>query len=166
MRCFRLRMQNRKPQQSRSNYASRGKAVETLAQRCCFSRIAHDTRLAVYIRTVVYLRARPKVFILGRSLQSCTVCCEYPLGLENTIPGVFVSPVEPGRAKRSVPFATPAQTRDCMVETPIFWKLRYRNNSKSRDHFHNSDKTGSSLCVNPVPPVVITTSIVIVNPLF
>jgi hypothetical protein len=41
----------------------------------------------------------------------------------------FTAPVDPGSAKSSVPFATPAVARDWIVEVPIYWKLIQRKRS-------------------------------------
>jgi hypothetical protein len=65
--------------------------------------------------------------------------------------------VEPGRANRNVPFASPAKARDCSVDVPISSKLSARNSSpKPGISLSSSGSSASgveSRPVKPVPPV-------------
>ncbi len=57
------------------------------------------------------------------------------LVVEDLVPGVFTGPGEPGRAKKYVPFATPAQARDWMGGGANFFVRYYCEISRESVNF-------------------------------
>ena len=72
-------------------------------------------------------------------------------------------PEEPGNAKTYLPFANTAQALDCIADVPTVFKLIFLKTSPNPGICLSAISPIASgvisLPVNPVPPVVITTSI-------
>ena len=78
-------------------------------------------------------------------------------------PAPYIIKIEPGNAKIYLPFANTAQALDCIADVPTVFKLIFLKTSPNPgiclSEISSIASGVISLPVNPVPPVVITTSI-------